>query len=172
MTSEEKIYEFLEQNGIPYRVFSHPVTDDLPTKLENDRRAGVENAAHCKNLFLCNRQKTKYYLLTMAYGKKFRTGPVSRQMASGRLSFAEDEKLAEFLHTKSGMVSPLELIFDTEKQVRFSLDRDLLQAERLCFHPSNDEKTVVLEREDFISRFLPLLGIEPNFVTVEETQED
>ena len=103
-------------------MYSHPVTDDLPGKIANDTAAGIENATHCKNLVLCNRQKTKFYLLTMPFGKRFRTGPVSRQMASGRLSFAEDEILQNILHTKSGMVSPLELIFDEEKVISFSMD--------------------------------------------------
>lgn len=165
------ILAFLEGHGIPYRIYSHPKTDTLPEKLENDRRAGVENALHCKNLVLANRQKTRFYLLTMPFGKRFRTGPVSRQMASGRLSFAEEGILAGILHTRSGSVSPLELIFDENREIAFFVDRDLLSAERICFHPSEETCTVVLEREDFFRLFLPALGIEAGVVTVEEEEE-
>ena len=167
---KEAILAYLEEKGIPYRIFSHPKTDTLPEKLQNDAAAGIENATHCKNLVLANRQKTKFYLLTMPFGKRFRTGPVSRQMASGRLSFAEDGILEGILHTRSGSVSPLELIFDEERVISFSADRDLLEAQRICFHPSEETCTVVLEREDFFGRFLPSLGIEPNFVTVEPVE--
>jgi Ala-tRNA(Pro) deacylase len=168
---KEMIFAFLEEKGIPYRSFSHPKTDTLPEKLCNDRAAGIENATHCKNLVLANRQKTKFYLLTMPFGKRFRTGPVSRQMASGRLSFAEDGILSGILHTRSGSVSPLELIFDEKKEIAFSLDRDLLGAERICFHPSDETCTVVLENKDFFRGFLPALGITPNIVNLEITEE-
>jgi Ala-tRNA(Pro) deacylase len=165
---KEAIFAFLDEKNIPYRAFSHPKTDTLPEKLENDRAAGVENALHCKNLVLANRQKTKFYLLTMPFGKRFRTGPVSRQMATGRLSFAEDEILREILHTRSGSVSPLELIFDEDRVIAFSADRELLEAERICFHPSDETCTVVLEKEDFFGLFLPAIGVEANFVTIEK----
>lgn len=169
---KEAIFAYLKENGIPYRAFTHKKTDTLPEKLKNDAAAGIQNALHCKNLVLSNRQKTKFYLLTMPFEKRFRTGPVSRQMASGRLSFAEEGILSGILQTRSGSVSPLELIFDREKVISFSVDRDLLSAERICFHPSDEECTVVMEREDFFGRFLPSLGIEPNVVNVEIVESD
>jgi len=165
--TKETIFRFLEENNIPYRAFSHPKTDELAKKLENDAAAGIFGAAHCKNLVLSNRQKTKFYLLTMPFEKRFSTGPVSRQMASGRLSFAEQGILEEILHTASGMVSPLELIFDEKKEIAFSMDRDLKEAARLCFHPSDDTCTVVLENADFFEKFVPALGIDVNFVTID-----
>ena len=152
-------------------MYTHPVTDDLPGKIANDTAAGIANATHCKNLVLCNRQKTKFYLLTMPFGKRFRTGPVSRQMASGRLSFAEDEILQNILHTKSGMVSPLELIFDEEKVISFSMDQELRTVERICFHPSDDTCTVILENRDFFEGFLKKAAIDVNFVNIELVEE-
>ena len=173
MTQKEvtqAIFAFLDGEGIPYRSFSHPKTDTLPEKLENDRAAGVENALHCKNLVLCNRQQTQYYLLTMGFTERFRTGPVSRQMASSRLSFAPDSFLEEVLCTHSGAVSPLELIFDTDKKITFFASRALLEAQRITFHPADETITVVLERDDFFGAFLPRLGREAGFVTIEETE--
>lgn len=166
----EAIFRFLEENKVPYRSFSHPKTDTLPEKLENDRRAGVENALHCKNLVLCNRQETRFFLLTMGFTQHFRTGPVSRQMASSRLSFAPDSFLEEVLYTHSGAVSPLELIFDTEKKITFFASTELQKAERITFHPADETITVVLEREDFFRLFLGKLGREAGFVTIEETE--
>ncbi len=172
MKEKEKIFKFLDEKGIRYTAFSHPVTDDLPTKLQNDAKAGVFGATHCKNLVLANRQKTRFYLLTMPFGKRFRTGPVSRQMASGRLSFAENSVLEGILKTSSGMVSPLELIFDENKEIAFSMDRELKNAEKICFHPSDDTCTVVLENREFFEKFLPAAGIEVNFVNIELVEEE
>lgn len=157
-TYEEQIFSFLDEKAIPYRAFSHEVTDDLTEKLAHDAENGVFGATHCKNLFLANRSETRFFLLTVPYGEVFRTGPDSRAMGSGRLNFGTKEKLWDFLRVVPGMVSPLELIFDTERKVEFHLDSRLLHAESLCFHPANDAKTVVMETEVFTEKFLPLLG--------------
>ncbi len=169
---KETILSFLDEKKIRYTVFSHPVTDDLEGKLANDAAAGVTNATHCKNLVLSNRQKTAFYLLTMPFGKRFRTGPVSRQMASSRLSFAEDGVLQGILHTRSGMVSPLELIFDEKKEIAFFMDRQLQSAEKICFHPSDDTCTVVLENKEFFEKFLPAAGIAVDFVNIELVEDE
>ncbi len=169
---KEAIFAFLQEHQIPYVSFSHPVTNDLEGKLKNDENNGVFGATHCKNLVLSNRQKTRFYLLTMPFGKRFRTGPVSRQMASGRLSFAENSILEGILHTRSGMVSPLELIFDKEKEIAFSMDRELQSAEKICFHPSDDTCTVVMENKVFFEKFLPTAGIAVNFVNIELVEEE
>ena len=175
--AKKAIFDFLDQNQIPYRAFSHEKTDLPEEKLAHDAEAGIFGATHCKNLVLANRQKTKFYLLTMALGKRFRTGPVSRAMGSGRLNFAEDEILSRYLRTTPGMVSPLELIFDEDRVLNFFLDEDLKTADRLCFHPTDDTCTVVIEREDFYGRLLPAMGITAQFVNIpteeresEETQ--
>ena len=168
---KEAIFAWLKEKGIPYRAFTHKKTDTLPEKFLNDKAAGIENATHCKNLVLANRQKTKFYLLTMPFGKRFKTGPVSRQMATGRLPFAEDGILEGVLHTRSGSVSPLELIFDTEHVIAFSMDEELKEAERLCFHPSDETCTVVIEKDDLFEKLFPAMGITPNFVTVPPVEE-
>lgn len=170
--AKEEIFSFLKENGVPFRDFSHEKTDDLSQKLQNDRAHGITDAAHCKNLLLCNRSKTRFYLLTMAFGKRFQTGPVSRQMGSGRLNFASDEDLDRLLCAKPGMVSPLELIFDQKKELSFYVDRDLAAAPRLCFHPADETVTVVLENWDFFNAFLPKLKVEPGFVTIPAAAEN
>lgn len=171
MNDTEKIFAFLDENGVPYRAFWHEKTDDLAEKLRHDEEAGITGATHCKNLMLANRQKTRLFLLTMDFSQRFRTGPVSRQMGSGRLNFAQPEVLAEVLHTVPGMVSPLELIFDQEHRVEYSMDKSLKDAALLCFHPGVDTCTVVLENKVFFERLLPLMGVEPNFVDMDLVEE-
>ena len=171
MNDRDLIFAFLEENAVPYRAFCHERTDDLAEKLRHDAEAGVFGAAHCKNLLLANRQKTRLFLLTMGFERRFRTGPVSRQMGSGRLNFAEPEVLKEVLHTTPGTVSPLELIFDTDKKVEYSLDKSLANEQFLCFHPGVDTETVVFETRVFLERVLPALGYVPNFVDMELVEE-
>lgn len=167
MNDTETIFAFLDERGIPYRAFSHERTDILAEKLRHDAEAGVVGATHCKNLLLANRQKTRLFLLTMGFEKRFRTGPVSRQMGSGRLNFAEEEVLARVLHTTPGTVSPLELIFAGDELVEYSMDRELLDAQYLCFHPGVDTTTVVFETKVFLEQVLPALGVAPRFVDMD-----
>ena len=47
----------------------------------------ILNVHICKNLFLCNRQKTNFYLLVMPGDKPFKTKELSKQMGISRLSF-------------------------------------------------------------------------------------
>lgn len=53
-------------------------------------------ATICKNLFLCNSQKTNFYLLMMPGDKKFITKELSAQIGSARLSFASPEFMERF----------------------------------------------------------------------------
>lgn len=167
----DAIFAFLDKAAIPYVSFSHEPTDDPAEKLRHDAENGVVNATHCKNLVLCNRQKTRFFLLTMPLGKRFFTGPTSRQMGSGRLNFAEDAILQKLLHVSSGRVSPLELIFDDEKQLHYFVDEELLSAEKLCFHPADDGVTVVLERDAFFQKLLPAMGVDFGTVSIPNDSE-
>lgn len=171
MNEVETILRFLEDTGVPYRSFSHEKTDVLAEKIRHDEAAGIFGAAHCKNLLLANRQKTRLFLLTMGFEKRFRTGPVSRQMGSGRLNFAEEAEMARVLHTVPGMVSPLELLFDKGREVAYSMDKSLLEERLLCFHPGIDTTTVVFRTEDFINGVLPALGVSPTFVDMDLVEE-
>ena len=171
MNETKEIFAFLDRLGAPYRAFSHEKTDVLSEKLRHDAAAGITGATHCKNLLLANRQKTRLFLLTMGFERRFRTGPVSRQMGSGRLNFAEPEEMARVLRTVPGMVSPLELIFDEKREVEYSMDKSLLDAALLCFHPGIDTTTVVFETEVFMNKVLPALGVTPNFVDMDLVEE-
>lgn len=169
--AKKYIIDYLAKLEVPYFSFDHPKTDTLPEKLENDRKAGISDAMHCKNLFLANRSESKFYLLTIPFTKKFRTGADSRKMGSGRLNFASEEKLMQFLHTVPGMVSPLELCFDEKKEIIFAVDSDLLEAERICFHPADDTTTFVFERDDFFEGFLKKSGIDHKVIIKNESED-
>ena len=90
----------------------------------------------CKNLFLCNTQKTAFYLLMMPGWKKFKTAVLSRQIGSARLSFASPEYMEQLLDITPGSVSVLGLMNDHENRVRLLIDRDVLENhEFLGCHP-------------------------------------
>ena len=106
---EEEIIDFLKSNQIEYTQIKHTALFTM------DEYENIQKKLNClipKNLFLCNRQKTKFYLLLMPGNKKFLTKELSSQINSARLSFAEEEKLKETLNCYKGSTSPLGLLFD------------------------------------------------------------
>jgi len=157
---EEAIYDKLDELQIPYVRVDHDHADTMEDCLAIENVLG----AHiCKNLFLCNRQQTEFYLLLMRGEKPFKTKYLSAQLGCSRLSFAGAEHMAELLNTVPGSVSALELMFDRENRVQLVIDRPLLSDEWIGAHPGLNCSTLRLKREDLL-RFVRAAGHEPVLV--------
>lgn len=109
----------------------------------------------CKNLFLCNRQKTDFYLLAMPEGKPFHTKDLSAQIGSSRLSFAPAEQMEELLHCTPGSASVLGLAYDTANRVHLLMDRETYEAEWFGCHPCLNTGSLRLRTRDLLEIFLP-----------------
>ena len=112
----------------------------------------------CKNLFLCNRQKTRFYLLMMPGDKKFKTKELSSQIGSARLSFAEPEDMLKYLDIEPGAVSVMGLMNDRDHQVQLLIDEDVLTGEYLGCHPCVCTSSLKMKTADVVDRFLPATG--------------
>lgn len=66
---EIKVYDILDSLHIPYIRADHEAVMTMEACEEIDKALGMEI---CKNLFLCNRKKTSYYLLLMPETKRSR----------------------------------------------------------------------------------------------------
>lgn len=149
---ERDTYAFLDALGIDYARVDHAPGDTM----EICRGIEAVLGAHiCKNLFLCNRQQTAFYLLMMPGDKPFRTKELSAQIHSSRLSFATPAHMEEYLGVAPGSVSVLGLINDKEERVRLLIDEDLLKNEWIGCHPCVNTSTLRLRTTDLLSRFLP-----------------
>ena len=126
LAKEIRVYDFLDNLGIDYQRIDHApaMTMEVCKKIDE-----VLEAVICKNLFLCNRQETQFYLLMMPGDKPFRTKDLSAQIGSSRLSFAKPEYMEEFLDIKPGAVSVMGLMNDTENHVQLLIDQDVLRGE-------------------------------------------
>jgi len=159
--TERTVYEKLDALGIAYKRADHGPAMTIADCHLVDAVLGV---AMCKNLFLCNAQKTNFYLLLMPGEKPFRTKDLSKQINSARLSFAGAEFMQEYLHISPGAVSVMGLLFDTEKHVRLLIDSDLLKEEYLGCHPCENTSSIRFATRDLTEKILPALGIEPVIV--------
>jgi Ala-tRNA(Pro) deacylase len=158
---ELRVYSLLDSLGIPFLRLDHDETPSIEACGEVERLLGVEI---CKNLFLCNAQKTAFYLLMMPGEKAFRTRDLSKQINSSRLSFADGESMLRLLDTQPGSVSILGLMNDKEHQVRLLIDKDILKNEYIGCHPCVNTSSLKVSLPDIIEKFLPHTRHEPVFV--------
>ncbi len=152
---EIRTYDFLDSLGIPYLRTDHERADNMEACNEIDAVLGV---LICKNLFLCNRQKTRFYLLMMPGDKKFKTKELSSQIGSARLSFADAAAMLRFLDIEPGAVSILGLMNDTGNEVTLLIDEDVLRDEYIGCHPCVCTSSLKIRTADLVEKFLPATG--------------
>lgn len=155
LPKEMAVYELLEKLDIPYLRVDHEPAATVDDCHDVDEALGIHI---CKNLFLCNRQKTDFYLLMMPGLKKFKTKELSAQLGVARLSFAEAEYMEAFLNITPGSVSVMGLMNDQEHRVRLLIDDELLQDEFVGCHPCVNTSSLKLRMKDILEKFLPYVG--------------
>jgi len=167
LKKEIRVYNLLEKLDISYERVDH---EELHTMEACARINELLDFTVCKNLFLCNSQKTDFYLLMMPGEKKFKTREISKQINTARLSFAQEEYLLEFLDITPGSVSVLGLMNDKNKRVQLLIDEDILKNQYFGGHPCINTSTLKLKVKDLTDKFLP--EIEHDFIPVFLTGED
>ncbi len=163
---ELRVYDLLDALGISYKRVDHPHTATMEECRGIDTILGV---GICKNLFLCNRQQTDFYLLLMPGEKPFKTKELSHQLGCSRLSFGSGEKMAELLDVYPGAATVMALMNDRENRVRLLIDSDLLLLSRFACHPCENTSSIVMSTEDMLRVFLP--AVRHSFTAVTLTGE-
>ena len=158
---EVRCYDFLDSLGVEYVRIDHPHADTMEDCAEID---GALGAKICKNLFLCNRQQTDFYLLLIPGDKMFKTKDISAQIESSRLSFASAEYMVSLLDTEPGSLSVLSLKNDNEYRVRLLVDRELLDSDFIGCHPCVNTTSLKLSKNDIFDKILSILEHQPTFV--------
>ena len=158
---EMRTYDLLESLGIPYDRVDHEAAFTMEACLYIDRALGTRM---CKNLMLCNRQMTRFYLLMMPGDKPFRTKELSAQIGSARLSFAPEEKMVAYLGVHPGSVTVLGLMNDPDGIVELLVDREVLEDETLGCHPCVNTSSIRMRTRDLLEVFLPAVRHVPRFV--------
>jgi len=160
---EVRVYDLLDALGLTFTRADHPCADTMEACEAVD---AVLNAKICKNLFLCNRQQTDFYLLLMPGDKPFKTKELSGQLGCARLSFGSPDKMVELLDVHPGSASVMALMNDKENRVRLLLDADLLKESFLACHPCENTSTIVLKTEDVLKTILPAVHHDYTTVTL------
>ena len=161
LEKEIRTYDLLDRLGVEYERIDHEPAMTMEDCKEVDQ---LLEAVICKNLFLCNRQKTAFYLLMIPDTKVFHTKDLSAQIGSARLSFAKPEYMEEFLDITPGSVSVMGLMNDKEHRVQLLIDEDVLDGEYIGCHPCINTSSIRFKVKDLIEKVIPAMG--HNFVKV------
>ena len=155
LLKEMAVYELLDELHIEYLRLDHEPAATIDACHDVDKLLGIHI---CKNLFLCNSQKTNFYMLMMPGEKKFLTKVLSSQIGSARLSFADASYMDMFLSIDPGAVSIMGLMNDKEHRVRLLIDEDVLKDEYIGCHPCVNTSSLKLRTVDVLEKFLPHTG--------------
>jgi len=154
LAREQACYQLLDQLQIPFFRVDHEAADTIAACHEIEGLLGTEI---CKNLFLCNRQQTEFYLLLMPGDKPFRTKDLSKQLGVSRLSFANETHMQSLLGLTPGSVSVLGLMNDEAHKVHLLIDQPLMQAQWFGCHPCINTSTLRLSTADVLEKLIPAL---------------
>ena len=169
LEKEIRTYDLLDSLNIEYDIVDHKIAaDTMETCAEMDKV--LAPAVICKNLFLCNAQKTKFYLLMIKEDKKFKTKEISKQINSSRLSFGPGEYMEEYLDITPGSVSVLGLMNDKENKVQLVVDEDVLKGEYVGCHPCINTTSMRIKTKDIFEVFTKV--VHHDYMVVKLVGED
>ena len=164
LPKEMRSYDLLERLGVEYKRIDHDAAMTMELCTEAKAVLGVKI---CKNLLLCNSQKTKFYMLLMSGEKQFVTKDFSKKIGSSRLSFAPPEFMEKFLDITPGSLSVLGLMNDTENNVTLYIDRDVVADEYFGCHPCINTSSISFLTDDLLKKVIPATNHEVNFVELD-----
>ena len=163
LPKEIRCYDLLDRLGVEYQRIDHEAAMTMEACAAIDEAL---NAVICKNLLLCNRQCTVFYLLMMPGDKSFKTSVLSKEIGSSRLSFAAPEYMEKFLDITPGSLSVLGLMNDKENQVQLLIDEDVLKGAYFGCHPCINTSSLRIATRDVMETILPALNHQPQIVTL------
>lgn len=165
LEKEIACYDLLDSLGVSYTRVDHDFADTIEACEAVEQVLGEKI---CKNLFLCNRQKTNYYLLMMPGEKVFKTKDLSKQLGVARLSFASPEDMLRLLNITPGSVSVLGLMNDKENAVQLVIDKPVLEDKKFGCHPVINSSTLAIATKDLMEKILPAVHHEAILVELPE----
>ena len=143
---EQNIYDVLDSLKIKYKKYDHKA---IYTVEEANKLDICIPGKHCKNLFIRNSKGNIHYLVILDDFKKVNLKLLAKQVESTKLSFASEERLFKYLGLKPGAVTPFGLINDINSEVVVLIDKDLVNADILNFHPNVNTATIGVSYNDF-----------------------
>ena len=154
MDAYQQVANKLHELGITFDVVEHPPA--FTTEQADSYIEGMEGV-RTKSMFLTNKKKTQYYLLIMDDKKRLDMNDFKIQVGADRIRMASLNSLAEKMNLSAGTVSPFGLLNNEERDIQVYFDKEIIDEERMTFHPNTNAKTIFISTEDLF-KFLKDLG--------------
>lgn len=160
MRGQPQVYDYLEREGIKFDYYEHP---EAPTIEIASQFYRGEGTVLCKNLFFRNHKGNKHYLVIMDARHNMDIHDIEHRLHQGKLSFASPERMMKYLGVKPGSVSLFTLVNDVNHEVILFVDKGLLDAAKVSFHPNDNTASLVISCEDML-RFIKNIGNQYEFM--------
>jgi Ala-tRNA(Pro) deacylase len=152
----EQLFAYFDQLGIEHSTLEHP---PLFTVEQGREWWHKMPGLHCKNLFIKDK-KDKIWLVVMPGDKRADLNKLEKRLGAPRFSFGKPELLLEVLGLTPGSVTPFALMNDAGKRVTVVLDDEMMQSEKVNFHPLHNAASTTVTSVDLV-KFIKALGYEP-----------
>ena len=158
------LYKIVEDKlkalGIRVQIVEHEPA--LTTEQADKFIEGIEGV-RTKTMFLTNRKKRNFYLVIMDDKKRLDMDSFKEIVGEKQIKMASEESLMEKMKLPAGVVSPFGLLNNYDKDIKVYFDKEIMDEERMSFHPNTNEKTIFINTEDLMT-FLKSIGYEANVV--------
>ena len=158
----KKVEEKLNEMNSPFEIVEHEPA--LTTEQADSFIEGIEGV-RTKTMFLTNKKKTEFYLLIMDDKKRLDMDIFKEIVASKQIKMASKNSLFEKMMLPPGVVSPFGLLNNEDKDIKVYIDKEIIDEERMCFHPNTNEKTIFLKTLDLL-KFIESIGYDVNIVEI------
>lgn len=152
---QKKVYETLEKLQIPFERVDTDEAITMEDCVAIDEKLDMNMV---KTLFLCNRQKTEFYLFITVGSKPFRSKDFSNALEVARVSFAPAEMMEIMLGTKIGAATVFSSLLDVENRVKIVFDKEVLAEEWYGCSDGTTTGYMKIKTEDICQKFLPFTG--------------
>lgn len=154
MRGQQQVYDKLKELGIGFEYYEH---DAAPTIEIAATQYRGEGTTLCKNLFFRNKKGNKHYLVIMDASREMDIHAIERQLHQGKLSFASEHRMMQYLGVRPGSVSLFTLVNDAQHEVILFVDSGLKNAEKVSFHPNDNTASLVISNADMM-KFIESIG--------------
>ena len=149
---QEKTYQVLEKLDVKYERVETDEAITMEDCIEINKKLDMKMV---KTLFLCNRQKTDFYLFIMNGDKRFDSKKFSSLLDISRVSFAPSEIMFNMLGTKIGAATVFSLLIDKENKVKIVFDKEVLNEEYYGCSDGTTTGYMKIKTKDIINKILP-----------------
>lgn len=156
----QDLFARFDHLAIAYTTHTHP---PLFTVEDSKRLRGELPGGHCKNLFLRDKKRNLFLLVTLEDRRIDLKSLRDKLGAAGNLSFCSPDLLMEVLGVPAGAVTPFALINDKDRRVTVFLDKMMLTYDPLNYHPLSNELTTAIKPADLL-RFIESCGQVPKMI--------